>query len=531
MPAVDSCWRLTQDSETYCPWTRTTPDDACWEAYGVAASRSTGGITRAAHAFADLPPPRIEPDARQRIRASHLAHGRRIAVIDDDPTGSQNMHGVAVVTVLEEGEYASALDAPGSCAFLLTNSRSVPEPEAATLNTTIGRSLHRLDADLGAPVEIVSRSDSTLRGHLWAEVGALTQARREVTGRGYDGVLVVPAYFDAGRCTAGDIHWARVGEEFMPVGETEYARDAAFGYTASNLREWVAEKSAGTVRPSDVHSLSLDDIRLGGPARVADVLTGVRDGAFVVVNCLEDADLDVVVLGLLDAEAEGRSYLCRTAPSFVRALTGLEPQPPLTSVQLREAGRKGGPSATHPTGTSHGLVVVGSHVGLTSRQVAVARGRGGFREVDLDVTAVIDPTRRHGHVATVTARVVTALQEADVLLATSRELNRGHDALSSLEIARKVSAAVVDVVRGARAAAAPAWYVAKGGITSHDVAVRALEIRRAEVAGQLFDGIVSVWRPLRAAPEVIKVPYVVFAGNVGDENTLAEVIDTLRGSR
>ncbi|MEQ4210460.1 four-carbon acid sugar kinase family protein [Actinopolymorpha sp. B9G3] len=497
----------------------------------MAASGSTGGTIPAAHGFADLPPPRIEPGARQRIRASHAKHGRRIAVVDDDPTGSQNMHGVAVVTVLEDTEFASALDAPGSCAFLLTNSRSMPEPEAATLNAAIGRRLHHLAARLGAPVEIVSRSDSTLRGHLRAEVGALTEARREVTGRGYDGVLVVPAYFDAGRCTAGDVHWARVGGELLPVGETEYARDATFGYSASNLCEWVAEKSAGTVRPADVHSLSIEDIRLGGPARVAEVLTAVSDGAFVVVNCLEDADLDVVVLGLLDAEAAGRSFLHRTAPSFVRALTGLDPQPPLTSAQLRDAGRKAGPNATHPTATSHGLVVVGSHVGLTSRQVAAARGRGGFKEVDLDVTAVIDPTRRDGHVATVTARVVTALQNADVLLATSRTLSRGHDALSSLDIARTVSAAVVDVVRGARAAAAPAWYVAKGGITSHDVAVRALEIRRAEVAGQLFDGMVSVWRPLRAAPEVIEVPYVVFAGNVGDENTLAEVVDTLRGSR
>jgi uncharacterized protein YgbK (DUF1537 family) len=496
----------------------------------VEASGSAGQAPQAAHVFANLPPPRIEPHARQRIRASHAVQGRRIAVIDDDPTGSQNMHGIAVVTVLEEAEYAAAFDAPGSCAFLLTNSRSLPEPEAAAVNTAVGRSLHRLAGHLDAPLEVVSRSDSTLRGHLMAEAGALAAARREVTGRGYDGVLVVPAYFDAGRYTVGDVHWARVGGEFLPVGETEYARDATFGYTASNLRDWVAEKSGGTVRPHDVHSLTLDDIRLGGPTRVAEVLTQVSDGAFVVVNCVEDADLDVVVLGLLDAEAAGRSFLYRTAPAFVRALTGLEPKPPLTSAQVHEA-RPAGPSAAQPTATTHGLVVVGSHVGLTNRQVTLARGRGGFGEVELDVSAVIDPTRRDGHVATVTSRVVTALRAADVVLATSRALSRGDDALASLDIARRVSAAVVDVVRGVRAAAQPAWYVAKGGITSHDVAVRALEIRRAEVVGQLFDGMVSVWRPLQAAPEVMGVPYVVFAGNVGDEHTLAEVVDTLRGGR
>jgi hypothetical protein len=35
-----------------------------------------------------LPPARVEPDARQRIRKALADSGRRIAVLDDDPTGS-----------------------------------------------------------------------------------------------------------------------------------------------------------------------------------------------------------------------------------------------------------------------------------------------------------------------------------------------------------------------------------------------------------------------------------------------------------
>jgi uncharacterized protein YgbK (DUF1537 family) len=121
------------------------------------------------------------------------------------------------------------------------------------------------------------------------------------------------------------------------------------------------------------------------------------------------------------------------------------------------------------------------------------------------------------------------LSRADVLLFTSRSLIRGSDAATSLDIARHVSDAVVEVVRGVRAAK-PAWVVAKGGITSHDTAVRGLEIRRAEVLGQMLPGLVSVLRPIDAAPEMIGVPYVVFAGNVGGDDTLAHVIDVLRGA-
>jgi uncharacterized protein YgbK (DUF1537 family) len=471
---------------------------------------------------ADTPPVRVEPDARTRIRRAQAAAGRRIAVLDDDPTGSQTVHDVAVVTGVDPDPIAAALDAPGAMCFILTNTRSMGEPDAVAVTTRVGRMVFELSRRLDAPIDVVSRSDSTLRGHVIAEVTALDRVRREVLGRGYDGVLLVPAYLEAGRYTAGDVHWARSGGEPRPVGETEFARDATFGFAASNLRAFVAEKSRGAVRPDEVRSITLDDIRLGGPTRVAELLADVTGGTFVVVNAVDYADLDVVVLGLLDAQAAGKALLYRTGPSFPQPLAGLRPRPPLHASDIWPGGR--------PTG--HGLVVVGSHVGLTSRQMAVARARarafGDLAEVELQVAVVTDPARRDAHVAEVTGRVMGALADSDVLLFTSRTLMRHTDPAASLEISRTVSGAVVDVVRGA-ADAGPAWVVAKGGITSHDVARHGLGIRRATVLGQLLPGLVSVFRPVQALPQVVGMPYVVFAGNVGDETTLAYVIDLLRG--
>src|SRR3954471_11772566 len=342
--------------------------------------------------LAALPPVRVEPDARRRIREALAGAGRRIAVFDDDPTGSQTVHGVAVVTVFDPDEIAAGVGGPGSTCFILTNTRSMDETDAVALNTRVGRTVFELSRRLDAPVEVISRSDSTLRGHVIAEVTALDAVRREVLGRGFDGVLLIPAFLEAGRFTAGDVHWARVGGEALPVGETEFARDATFGFASSNLREFVAEKSSGRIRPDQVHSLTLDDIRLGGPQRVAEILAGVRDGAFVVVNAVEYADLDVVVLGVLESEATGKSFLYRTGPSFPQPLAGLDPHPPLQAGDIWPAGRPGG----------RGLVVVGSHVGLTSRQVAVARERGHITEVELQVPAVADPARRDAHVAETT---------------------------------------------------------------------------------------------------------------------------------
>ncbi len=446
------------------------------------------------------------------------ADGLLLGVLDDDPTGSQAVHGVQVVTALEEEAYAAALAGPAATCFVLTNTRSLDEPAAAEVNVRAARGLVSVAERRGRRVQLVSRSDSTLRGHVMAEVAALESARRATAGHGYDGVLLVPAFLEAGRLTAGDIHWARVGGRLVPVGETEFARDATFGYRASNLREFIAEKSGGTIGRDDVASLGLADIRLGGPERVRELLAGARDGRWVVVNATEYSDLEVVAAGVLMAERAGSSFLFRTGPSFVRALAGMDPRAPLRGADIWPAGGR-------PPG-GHGLVVVGSHVGQTSRQLAALRARG-IASVELDVPAVVAGRE----VAAETARQVTAaLHDGDVLLYTSRAVATGADGAGSLAIARTVSAALSRIA-GQALAARPAWIVAKGGITSHDIAQHGLGIRRAEVAGQLFPGVISLLRPLDAAPGAMGVPYVVFAGNVGDDETLADVVAILNGER
>lgn len=459
-----------------------------------------------------------DPGARQRIREARAEGGRRTAVLDDDPTGSQSVHAVDVVTVLERQEIEAAVAPPGSTVFLLTNTRSLSEDDAVAVNTEFGRDLFRLEEKLGEPLDIVSRSDSTLRGHIIAEVRALNDARRDIVGAGFDGVLLVPAYIEAGRVTADDIHKARVGGELIPVGDTEFARDATFGYTSSNLRDFVAEKSGGELLAEQVASISLTDIRYGGPDRVAQVLADAAECQFVVVNATTFADLEVVVLGLQAAQRNGQSFLYRSGPSFVRALIGVDPTGPLTAEDIWPTVRAPG----------HGLVVVGSHVGQTARQLAAVQARGGIEEVELSVDDLLDEARCDAHVKKISALVKVSLEDADVMLYTSRALKVGASAMASLQIARTVSSAVVKVVRSALDAP-PAWVIAKGGITSHDVAVRGLGIRRATVLGQLLPGMISVLRPTVAADGVVGMPYVVFAGNVGDDDTLADTIALFRG--
>lgn len=469
-----------------------------------------------AEVFARLPPPLPDDEAlRESIRAMR-ADGLLLGVLDDDPTGSQAVHDVQAVTVLEEDVYEAALAGTAGTCFVLTNTRSLSEPAAADVSRLAARGLMAIAQRRGARMQLVSRSDSTLRGHVMAEVAALQAVRRDMTGSGYDGVLLVPAFLEAGRVTAADIHWARTGPGLVPVGETEFARDPAFGYTASNLRDFVAEKSGGAIDPAGVRSISLADIRLGGPSRIREVLAEVRDGMWAVVNATEYSDLETVAYGVLLAEREGRSFLFRTGPSFVRALAGLGPKAPLRGGRIWPAARRDG----------HGLIVVGSHTDRTNRQLAALRARCTTIDIELDVPSVMSGST---DVVAATARQVSvALGRSDVLLFTSRAIATG--GADSLAVARKVSAALARTTRGALAAE-PTWVIAKGGITSHDVALSGLGIRRATVAGQLFPGLISVFHPLDAAPQAVGMPYVVFAGNVGDDGTLAQVVAILNGEQ
>ena len=440
---------------------------------------------------------------------------RRLLILDDDPTGSQCVAGIDVAFDLDPAIPVGVLEGPGSACFVLTNTRALDEQEAVALNRRVLAGV--LDGGVPASgLHVVSRSDSTLRGHVIAEPVAIAD---ELAARGIDvdAFVLCPAMLEAGRFTEGDVHYATVDGEAVEVAETDFARDATFGFTSSDLRAFLEERSGGAVRAADVLSVSLEDIR-AGVDRVREILADARDRRWVVVNATEYTDLEVVAEAMALLEAEGRTFVTRCAPSFVRPLVG------------QQGARVVDPdSITIPEGRlDHGLVVVGSHVGLTTTQLRAVQQRGTLAEVEIHVPSVLDE-RREQHLAAVAAQATATLRTSDCVVFTSRDLVRTDDPAESLAIARSVSDAVVEVVRRVRAAK-PAWVVAKGGITSHEVAENGLGIRRARVEGQFWPGQVSLFSAQEAPDEVMGAPYVVFPGNVGGEQALADVVDVLTAS-
>jgi uncharacterized protein YgbK (DUF1537 family) len=165
----------------------------------------------------------------------------------------------------------------------------------------------------------------------------------------------------------------------------------------------------------------------------------------------------------------------------------------------------------------------------TTRQLRAAKKLDGLRTVELSVTRILDPERRTEELDRVVRLVNEMLSKADVVVYTSREVVSASGDLSGLEVGSAVSAALVDVMRRVDRGLKLGFVVAKGGITSSDVVTKGLGVRRAEVAGQMLQGIVSAWI-LPEDSDYPGLPYVVFPGNVGDEDALAKVIQKLRAS-
>jgi uncharacterized protein YgbK (DUF1537 family) len=83
----------------------------------------------------------------------------------------------------------------------------------------------------------------------------------------------------------------------------------------------------------------------------------------------------------------------------------------------------------------------------------------------------------------------------------------------------------MDVVR--RLPASLGFLISKGGITSNDVLSTGLALRTARVLGQIHAGC-SVVRCPDDHPRYPGMPVVIFPGNVGDEDALADVYRRLK---
>ena len=442
---------------------------------------------------------------------------RQIVVLDDDPTGVQTVHDVSVYTDWSPESIREGFEEPGKLFFILTNSRSFTAEQTERVHREIARNVADVARELGRDYLIVSRGDSTLRGHYPLETQVLRDVFQRESGRTVDGDILCPYFKEGGRFTLDNIHYVRYGEELVPCGQTEFARDETFGYQSSSLPAYIQEKTGGACRAEDVTCISLARLRALDYEGVEAQLEAVRDYGRIVVNAVEDCDVKVLATALYRAMAKGRNYTVRCAAALVKALGNISDRPLLRREEMVTGESRHG-----------GIIVVGSHTKKTTAQLEALKGVEGIEFIEMNSDLVLTPGALEEEAAAITARCSQLIaQGRTCCVSTKRALLTVENDTPEEALLRsvRISDAVQSCVAGLTAT--PAFVVAKGGITSSDVGVRALRTRRAWVLGQIRPGI-PVWRTDEAS-RFPGVPYVIFPGNVGEESTLREAVELLLG--
>jgi uncharacterized protein YgbK (DUF1537 family) len=439
----------------------------------------------------------------------------KIVVIDDDPTGSQTVHGCPLLLRWDGATLAAALRHPSPLLFLLANTRALAPAEAEDRVRQICRALRSALAEAGvAQWLVVSRGDSTLRGHFPLEVEVIAAELGP-----FDATLLVPAFLEGGRTTVDGVQLLHG----TPVHESPFARDRLFGYSSSFLPAWVAEKSGGRIAAASVERIGLAELDAGGePLRRR--LASLVGNPCVAVDAERPGQLAALGAAVRQLTApsgsgEGgrpRRFLFQSAASLLTALAALPP-PPLGPQELAALRRRGAEGAPLP-----GLVLVGSHVPLADAQLERLLAQPGCGGVELPVARlhrVLEgplPDRlleslRRGWLEQL--REVLASGRTPVLFTSRGELICRH-AAERRALGRALAALMARLARDL--APELGYLISKGGITSHTLLAEGLDLAAVELQGQLLPGLSLVLAGAEG------LPVLTFPGNLGEADTLVE---------
>lgn len=442
---------------------------------------------------------------------------KKWVVLDDDPTGVQTVHDISIFTHWDEESIRQGFEEENNMFFILTNSRGATKAETINIHKEIATVVHRVAVTLGKEYMFISRSDSTLRGHYPLETQLLSDFIKEKTGAIVDGEILCPFFPEGGRYTIGNIHYVKNGQQLIPAGETEFAKDKTFGYCASDLTEYVEEKTGGLFKKESVTAISLERLRSKDVRGITEALLAVRDFNKIIVNAVSYMDLKVFALALYKAMEQGRRFMFRSAAALVKVLGGICDQPLLNGRELL------GNSLNNA-----GIVIIGSYTAKTTAQLDELRQYPGLEFIEFDSDRVLEVDGLKAEINRVLSLENRLLNAGRIIVVyTKRQLLclDGDTKEKALVRSANISDAVSALI--GRLEAVPGFIVAKGGITSSDVGKKALGVMRATVLGQIKPGI-PVWR-IGNESKFPGIPYVIFPGNVGEDTTLREVVEILAG--
>ena len=465
--------------------------------------------------FANLPTVPDEMVVNELLAKELQDFNKKIIVLDDDPTGVQTVHGISVYTDWSAESIEAGFAEENSMFFILTNSRGFTAAETEQAHKEIANVIQHTAEKQNKEFIIISRGDSTLRGHYPLETEVLKETVEAQSDMQFDGEVIMPFFKEGGRFTINNIHYVQDEHALVPAGETEFAKDRTFGYKSSHLGEWAEEKSNGAFKAEDAVYLSLESIRDLDIDGLVSQLMAVKDFNKIIVNAVEYVDAKVVVIALIRALKAGKHFMFRSAAALTKIIGGVSDKALLTKEELMKDHSDHG-----------GLIMIGSHVKKTTEQFEALQTCNFIEFIEFDVHLVLYPDKFEAEIQRIIETSEQLIRKGQtVAVYTKRErLDLGENKKEEeLKLSVKISDAVTSIVK--RLEVRPSFIIAKGGITSSDIGTNGLSVKRATVAGQIKPGI-PVWLT-GSESKFPGIAYVIFPGNVGSRTTLKEVAELL----
>ena len=445
----------------------------------------------------------------------------KIIIIDDDPTGSQTVNGCNLLLKWDYETLLKGLKGSSSLLFILANTRSLPEKDVKIRLKEICFSLKEImNNSLFAEEEfvVISRGDSTLRGHNYLEPFIIN----ELLGP-FDATFYIPAFIEGNRTTVNGNHFV----ENIPIHKTIFSKDKIFGFNTSNINELIYEQSNHKLDFNHIENIFIKDFEILETNQLNKLymyIKNLKNNQKVIVDIKDYSQLDKfsrIIKRLL----KKKKFLFRSAASFISSLSNVKKtkKDHIYFSQLRRKNNNDKPMK--------GLIAVGSYIELTTLQLNKVLKISLCKPVEIDVLKLYTFFKIEDNLEQINSFKQLILdsirknlnQDFIPVLYTSREIVSPRDNNDLIQFQLFISSFMSKIVSAIKNEIG--YLISKGGITTNTIISEGLEADLVYLEGQILPGISLV--TFNLLKQKGKLPIVTFPGNIGNNMSLVKTLEIL----
>jgi len=438
----------------------------------------------------------------------------KFVVIDDDPTGSQTVHGCLLLLKWDCTTLVKGFQSKSNLFFILANTRSLSENDAKLTIEEICKNLKKVLASQGYKEEIIfiSRGDSTLRGHNFLEPNALNSCLGP-----FDATFHIPAFIEGKRLTINGSHFV----DKTPIHQTIFARDKNFGYETSNVKNLLFKKSKSQINIEDIQNLLLADIEILNDEEnniVFKTIKNLKNNKHVIVDVQNYSQLKKFSF-VIKKLSKQKKFLFRTAASFISSISEQKSIPQVETF-FSDLRIKNTEKSFLP-----GLIIVGSYVELSTIQLKNLLRISNCDPIELNVFEFFKITssdnnqkRRNLFKNKFLKEIRFSFEKGKTpVLFTSRKF-MSLDYSEQFNFYNSLACFIAELVADLKYEIG--YLISKGGITTNVILSSGLNADYVYLEGQILTGISVVTYNLKNDE---KLPIVTHPGNIGTKDSLASI--------